>query len=305
LQRLRPRKPKSQKQKKKEIMDAVIQLLVNGALMGCIYALITLGLSLIFGVMNIVNFAHGDLVMISMYMAFWMGSYMGLDASLTPLITFPMLFLLGIGIYYALIDRTLRQKYVTQIAVTVGLMTFLRAVAQLAWKAQPRSLPYSLISGNFQIGSATIMTSRLISALVSVLVIVLVALFLSRTWPGRAIRAVSDDLDASSLVGVNQKATYALAFGLGSALTAIAGGMLMTFQQVDPTMGLRFGLLSWCVLALTGLGSISGLLISGIIVGCAEALAMGFWDPRARLLVVYLIFILVLWLRPRGVFGRK
>jgi branched-chain amino acid transport system permease protein len=286
-------------------MDALIQLLANGALMGCIYALITLGLSLIFGVMNVVNFAHGDLVMLSMYIAFWMGSYLGFDASLTPLITFPLLFIVGIAFYYSLIDRTLRQKYVTQIAVTVGLMTFLRAIAQLAWKAQPRSLPYSLISGNFQIGSVTIMTSRLISALVSILVIVVVAIFLSKTWAGRAIRAVSDDFDASSLMGVNYKGTYALAFGLGSALTAIAGGMLMTFQQVDPTMGLRFGLLSWCVLALTGLGSISGLLISGIIVGCAEALAMGFWDPRARMLVVYMIFILVLWLRPRGVFGRK
>lgn len=285
--------------------DTLLQNLINGALTGCIYALIALGLSLIFGVMNVVNFAHGDFVMLSMYLTFWIGLWAGADAVFTPLLTFPALFLIGMLAYYALIDRTLRQRYVTQIAVTVGLMTFLRALAQLIWKAQPRALPYSLIQGSIQIGPYTILASRLVSAAVSILAILGVYLFLSRTWAGRAIRAASDDLDAASLLGVPYRQTYALAFGLGSALTAIAGGLLMTFQQVDPTMGVRFGLLSWCVLAMAGLGSIPGLLISGIIVGAAEAIGMSLWDPRARSLIVYLLFILVLWLRPRGLFGRK
>jgi branched-chain amino acid transport system permease protein len=240
-----------------------------------------------------------------MYFTFWIGSLWGIDAVATPLITFPLLFLFGLVTYYLMIHRTLRQKYVTQIAVTVGLMTLLRAVAQIIWKAQPRALPYSIIQGNFVLGGYTIMLSRLVSALASVASILLVHLFLSRTWPGRAIRAASDDLDAASLAGVNYAWTYALAFGLGSALTAVAGGVLMAFQQVDPTMGLRFGLLSFCILALAGLGSTLGLLISGVIVGIAESLAMGLWDPRARSLVVYLIFVVVLWLRPRGLFGRK
>ena len=286
-------------------MDTVVQSILNGALMGCVYALITLGLSLIFGVMNVVNFAHGDFVMLSMYFSFLIGTAWGIDAVLTPVVTFPLLFVFGIAAYYLVIDGTLRQKYVTQIAVTVGLMTLLRAIAQLVWKAQPRALPYSLIQGSIHIGPYNIMLSRLISAAVSILSIGGVSLFLSRTWPGRAIRAASDDLDAASLMGVNYRGTYALSFGLGSALTAIAGGLLMTFQQVDPTMGLRFGLLSWCVLALAGLGSIPGLLISGVIVGAAESLSMTLWDPRARSLIVYLIFILVLWVRPRGLFGRK
>lgn len=273
--------------------------------MGCIYALITLGLSIIYGVMNVVNFAHGDFVMLSMYFTFWVGALWGFDAVETPVITFPLLFLFGVLAYHALIDRTLRQKYVTQIAVTVGLMTLLRALAQMMWKAQPRALPYSLIQGNIHVGGITIMLSRLITAVVSIVAIAGVYLFLTKTWPGRAIRAASDDLDAASLTGVNFKRTYALAFGLGSALTALAGGLLMSFQQVDPTMGLRFGLLSWCILALAGLGSIPGLLISGVIVGGTEALTMSLWDPRARSLIVYLMFVLVLWLKPRGLFGRK
>lgn len=286
-------------------MEHLIQSLINGALMGCIYALIALGLSIIFGVMNVVNFAHGDFVMVAMYGTFTVGSLLIMDAAATPLITIPLLFVFGALTYYVLIDRTLRQHYVTQIAVTVGLAVLLRAVAQMIWQAQPRSLPYSVIQGSLQLGGINILTSRLLAALASIAAIALVYLFLMKTWPGRAIRAASDDLDAASLVGINYRGTYALTFGLGTALTALAGGLLMTFQQVDPTMGLRFGLLSWCVLALAGLGSVPGLLISGVIVGAAEALAVTYWDPRARLLAVYLIFILVLWLRPRGLFGRK
>jgi branched-chain amino acid transport system permease protein len=287
------------------MVDTLIQNLINGAMMGCIYALIALGLSIIFGVMNIVNFAHGDFVMLSMYFTFWTGTLLGIDAVWTPLITFPSLFVVGVLTYRVIVDPTLRQHYVTQIAVTVGLQLFLRAVAQIVWQAQPRALPYSIIQGQFMIGRYQIILSRLISAIVSIIAIVAVYFFLTKTWPGRAIQAASDDLDAAALVGVNYKRTYALAFGLGSALTAIAGGLLMTFQQVDPTMGVRFGLLSWCVLALAGLGSIPGLLISGVIVGGSEALSMALWDPRARSLIVYLIFILVLWVKPRGLFGRK
>ena len=150
-------------------------------MMGCIYALIALGLSIIFGVMNIVNFAHGDFVMLSMYFSFWVGSLWSIDAVATPLITFPLLFLFGVLIYFLIIEGTLRQKFVTQIAVTVGLMTLLRALAQLIWKAQPRALPYSIIQGSFTIAGFTILTSRLISASVSITAIVVVYLFFAKT----------------------------------------------------------------------------------------------------------------------------
>ena len=240
------------------------------------------------------------------YVFFFLGRFiMGIDAVLTPLITFPLLFIIGMLVYYGIIDRTLSEHYTIQIAVTVGLMTFLGAITQLAWQARPRALPYSFIQGNIQLGAYTIALSRLISAIISLIIIISISFFLSKTWPGRTIRATSDDSDAASLMGVDFRKTYALAFALGSSLTAISGGLLMTFQQVDPTMGLRYGLLSWCILALAGLGSIPGLLISGVIIGVGESLAMTFWDPRARSLVIYLIFILVLWLRPRGLFGRK
>lgn len=285
--------------------QTAIQSLVDGSMLGAIYALITLGLALIFGVMNVVNFAHGDFVMMSMYATFWMASLLTWDAVATPLITFPIMFLIGFVIYYTIIRRTLRHSFVVQIAVTVGLQYFLRGLAQVLFQAQPKALQSSIIQGSFLVGGITVLNSRLVSAIISLVVILAVSLFLNRTWAGRAIRAASDDLDIASLVGVNYQRTYAISFGLGTALTAIAGGLLMTFQPVSPVMGVTFGLLSWVVLAFAGLGSIIGLLISGVIIGSAEALTMAFWDPRARLLVVYLIFIIVLWLRPRGIFGRK
>jgi branched-chain amino acid transport system permease protein len=287
------------------MVQTAIQSIVDGVCMGAIYALITLGLSLVFGVMNVVNFAHGDFVMVSMYATYWVASLLVWDAVLTPLITFPLLFLIGILIYYAMIRPTLRQNYVVQIAVTVGLQYLLRALAQVFFQAQPKALQSSILTSSFMIGDITILYSKLASAIVSVLVIVIVAIFLNKSWAGRAIRATSDDLDTASLVGVNSQRIYAISFGLGTALTAIAGGLLMTFQQVSPVMGSSFSLLSFVVLTLAGLGSTAGLLISGAIVGSAEALTMAFWDPRARLMVVYLLFILVLWVKPRGLFGRK
>ncbi|MEW5813793.1 MAG: branched-chain amino acid ABC transporter permease [Spirochaetota bacterium] len=287
------------------MISSILQNVIDGSMMGCIYGLIALGLSLIFGVMNIVNFAHGDFVMLAMYFTFWAGTYFSIDAVFTPLITIPLLFVFGILTYSLIIEKTLRERFVVQVAVTVGLMTFLRALTQMIWEARPRALPFSIIQGNVQLGGYTIMLSRLISASVSIIAVFAVSMFLNHTWIGRSVRATSDDVDAAALMGVNYRFTYAFAFGLGSALTALAGGLLMTFQQVDPTMGLRFGLLSWCILAMSGLGSVPGLLISGIIVGTAESLAMSLWEPRARSLIVYLIFVVILWLKPRGLFGRK
>lgn len=274
-------------------------------MMGVIYALIALGLSIIYGVMNVVNFAHGDFVMFSMYLSYVIGTVLIWDAVQTPLITVPILFVFGILVYYLIIDRTLRQLYVVQLAVTVGLQIFMRSMALIIWKAQPRALQFSIIQGNIQIGEYSILTSRLFAAVVSLIFIAAFAYFLNKTWAGTAMRAASDDLDVASLMGVNYRRTYALTFAIGSALTAVAGGLLMSFQQTDPVGGVRFGVLSWCILALAGLGSLPGLIVSGILVGVAETLAIGFIDPRSRLLAIYLIFILVLWLRPKGLFGRK
>lgn len=287
------------------MIHTAAQGIITGVLMGTIYALIALGLSIVFGIMNVTNFAHGDFVMISMYLSYAVGSALAWDAVATPFITAPIMFIFGFITYYLLIDRTLRQMYVVQLAVTVGLQILLRSLALIVWQAQPRALQYSFIQGHIQFAGFEILTSRLFSAAVSLIFIAGLAYFLNKTWAGRAMRAASDDLDAASLMGVNFHKTYALTFAIGSSITALAGGLLMSFQQTDPVGGVRFGLLSWCVLALAGLGSLPGLIVAGIIVGVVESLTVSFFDPRSRLLGVYAIFILVLWLRPRGLFGRR
>jgi branched-chain amino acid transport system permease protein len=287
------------------MLDNFIQNLMIGIMLGAIYTLIALGLSIIFGVMNIVNFAHGDFVMLAMYATFWISTGFDWDPVATPIITIPLLFLIGVLAYYLLIHRTLRMNYVTQIAVTVGLMVFLRSITQVLFQARPRTITHSIIQRTLNFSPYTITMTRLISALVAIVTIAAIYLFLTKPWTGWAIRAASDDLDSASLVGINPTRTYAFSLGLGSALTALAGALLITFQQVDPTMGMRFGLLSWAILALAGLGSIPGLLISGTIVGIVESLTAAYWDPRARSLTVYMIFILILWLKPKGLFGKK
>lgn len=285
--------------------ETAIQGVITGVLMGMIYALIALGISIIFGVMNVVNFAHGDFVMFSMYLSYVLGTALVWDAVQTPLLTFPILLIFGLIVYYLIIDRTLRQLYVVQLAATVGLQIMMRAAALVIWRGQPRALQYSFIQGNFEIFGFQVLTSRFVAAGISLIFIAAIAYFMNKTWAGAAMRAASDDLDAATLMGVNYRRTYALTFALGSALTAIAGGLLMSFQQTDPVGGIRFGFLSWCVLALAGLGSIPGLIVAGAIVGVAESLQVTFFNPQGRLLAVYAIFILVLWLKPRGLFGRK
>jgi branched-chain amino acid transport system permease protein len=287
------------------MVDNLVQSAITGLMMGVIYALVALGLSIVFGVMNLTNFAHGDFVMLSMYLAYVVGTALAWDAVVTPLITAPLLFIFGLITYYLLLDHTLRQVWMIQLAVTVGLQIMLRAGALTIMQASPRALQYSFIQGHVQIAGFTILTSRLVVALVCLVFIAGIAYFLHKTWAGTAMRAASDDFDTASLMGVNFRRTYALTFAIGSALTAVAGGLLMSFTQVDPNAGMRFGLLSWCIIALAGLGSIPGLIVSGIIVGLSEAFASTFIDPRSRLLVIYLIFILVLWLRPKGLFGRR
>jgi branched-chain amino acid transport system permease protein len=288
-----------------QMLETTVQSIITGTMMGIIYALIALGLSIVFGVMNVTNFAHGDFVMLSMYLTFFIGSTLMWDAVATPLITVPLLFVFGLIIYYLIIDRTLRQIYVVQLAATVGLQILMRSMALVLFKGQPRALTYSIVQGSFEVYGYTILTSRLVAAIASLIFIAAFAYFLNKTWLGTAMRAASDDIDAVSLVGVNYHRIYALTFAIGSALTAVAGGLLMSFQQTDPVGGIRFGFLSWCILALAGLGSIPGLIVSGIIVGIVETITMSFLDPRLRLLGIYVIFILILWLKPKGLFGRK
>ncbi len=286
-------------------LELFIQNLINGTLLGFVYSLVALGLALQFGVMDIINFGHGEFVMVAMYLTFWISLFLAIPGSATVVLTAPIFFVFGIIIYKLVIDKVIEAQPLSQIAVTIGLLILLRNFALAAWHAEPKGLQYQVLVGGFKVGDYVISISRLATAIVSLVVLIVLHLILTKTYFGIAIRATSDDKVAAALLGVNVKKMYTLVFGLGCAIIAIAASFIMTFQQVEPMSGMTWGLLSWVIVAMGGLGGLSGVLAAGLIVGIAQGIEITFWDPRASLAIVYLLFILLLWFKPKGLFGKR
>ncbi|MEM0021533.1 MAG: branched-chain amino acid ABC transporter permease [Fervidicoccaceae archaeon] len=283
----------------------VLQNTVDGIFLGLFYSLVAIGLALIFGVMDIINFAHGDLLMLAAYFA-WLGSVdLSTDPSITALLLVPTFFILGIGLYYGLIQPVIGKEPLIQIAVTVGFGLILQNIALATFKAEPKAVPYSIFNFSYSIGPLTLYASKLFIAAVSLATLLALHLFLNRTHLGLAMRSIADNREIAQLMGINVKKLYALTFGLGTSLIALSASLWMTFGQVQPYLGTSFSLISWVIVALGGLGGVVGVLYSGIIVGLAESLGGLLLTPSARMAVVYVVFFLVLWFKPRGLFGRR
>ncbi len=286
-------------------LNLLLQNIANGLLIGCVYALVAMGLALQFGVMNVINFAHGEFVMLAMYITFFLSFSLGIPGELTLLFTFPIYFVFGYVVYKLVIDKVIDAPAVSQIGITIGLLILLQNLALAAWKAEPKAVQSTFLTGKINLGSVVVPVSRLVTAVVSVVVLFLLNWVLNKTYFGVSVRATSDDMRAAALMGVNVRRMYAVVFGLGCSIIAIAAAFIMTFQQVNPLAGLTWGLLSWVIVAMGGLGGVTGVLASGLILGVAEGLEITFWDPRASTAIIYLIFILVLWFKPKGLFGRR
>jgi len=287
-----------------DLLVAVVQQVVDGFFLGLFYAIVASGLALIFGVMDIINFAHGDLIMISAYFTWLLSMTLNLDPLLSMLLTLPILFLLGLGIQRGLINPVLGKEPLIQIAVTVGLGFVLQNIALGYFKAEPRGYPTPLFSGGFSLGPFVIYESKLVSAVVSLVVLILLSRFLAKTKLGLAMRAVTDDRASAMLMGINVGRVYLLTFAIGMVLIGVAAGLWMEMGQVTPYLGTSFSLVSWVAVALAGLGSIQGLIISAIIIGVAQSLG-SLISPSIQMAVVYLIFFFILWFKPRGLFARR
>ena len=283
----------------------LVQNIVNGVFMGLIYSLVALGLALIFGVMDIINFAHGDFVMIGAYLTYLIALTFYVDPTVTLIVTMPLFFVLGLAIYKGIIERVLGAEPLIQIAVTVGLLMVLRNLALMIFHAEPRGVPFTVLNFPINIGSITIAASRLVAGIVSLVALFLVHMLLTKTKWGIAMRATADDREVAELMGINVRKVYAITFGLGISLTALAAALIMTFSRADPYLGLLYGLLSWVIVAMGGLGGVIGVLASGLIIGVIEAIGISIVSAGARELFIYLTFFLILWFRPRGLFGRR
>jgi branched-chain amino acid transport system permease protein len=282
----------------------LLQVIVSGLLMGAVYALFSSGLTLIWGMMNVVNFAHGDFVMLGMYVAFFTFTLVGAG----PLVSVPLaaLLLAGLGavVYLGLIRHVMRGPMLAQILSTFGLALLLRYGAFWAFSSNFVTLPDTLVGGTFALGGLRIEASRLLAGGVALLLTLGMHLMLTRTMLGSRLLAVSEDRSAAMLVGIRPEPMQALAWALAGASTGIAGALIALFFYVSPTVGEALTLIAFITVSLGGFGSVPGALIAGVLIGVIQALS-AFWAGAVyQDVVIYALFLALLWVRPQGLLGR-
>ncbi len=281
----------------------MLQQLANGVLIGCVYSLIAIGLTLIWGVMNIVNFAHGDFLMLSMFVSFWMYALLGLDPVFSIPICTVLLFVLGLLIYRFAVRKVMRGPMLAQLVVTFGVSIFIANMAVLLWTPDYRLIDRTLLSGTWHFGTTQISIAKFVTSVGSVVVSGALFLFLTRSRTGKAILATEMNRDSALLMGINTDRVNALSFAIGSALVGIAGAFLSMYYYIYPQVGGLFGLLSFCIVALGGFGSIPGAFIAGLLVGEVQTLGGYLFDPAYKYAIVFGVYLVTVWIRPQGLLG--
>lgn len=282
----------------------LLQTLASGVLIGLIYALVAIGLTMIFGVMDIVNFAHGEFLMLGMYSSFWLFALYALDPLLTLPLTVLMLFAFGVVLYKLLIVRIINAPMLTQIFTTFGLMILLRGVAQFLWKPDYRTIEDSALTGSIKMLGLQLGRPQLVAGVGAILVTALIWYFLTRTKLGAALEATASDKDAARLMGIDSNRMFALSWGIGAACAGAAGVLLSTFFPIFPDVGANFILLAFVVVNLGGFGSVAGAFWAGILVGVIEVMGGLLIGPQYKMALVLAIFLAMLMFRPQGLLGK-
>jgi len=284
-------------------MSEFMQLIVNGLLLGGIYAVIAAGLTIIFGVMNVVNFAQGDFLMLAMYAGFFIHQFTGLDPYITLILVALLFFFFGIFIEKSLISKVIEGEHEKHILLTLGIAVFFRNIVTVLFGPEYKGITVPYRFKSYEIGNVFISHPRLISFIVAAILMVLLWIFLTRTEFGRAMRASSENRHAAELMGINSKLMFVTAFGIGIMFAAIGGVALMPFYYVFPEVGVYLGLLSFIVVVLGGLGSIPGAVVGALLVGVIESLSGEYIDLSLSHFGIFIIFILVLLFKPQGILG--
>ena len=289
----------------------ILEDAINGILMGAIYGLTALGLTIIFGVLKVINFAHGSLLMVGMYVAYWAVMLTGLHPYLALIFVVPIMYFFGYYLQDIVIkpifkaEKDVREP-ITVIIVTTGVWYILDNLSLMIFGPQYRSIQDNPLKGKMlELGDIFISVPKLWGFCAAILTALAVYLFFQKTRMGRAIRATSLDREAASLMGINQYKVYNVAFGLGTAAAGIAGVTLVPFYNIFPTVGVLFDIKGFIIVVLGGLGSIGGAILGGIIVGLIESVGPQFMTSTWTEAIVYGLFLAVLFIKPSGLFGQK
>lgn len=278
----------------------VIQLIINGILLGGIYAVLGVGMTMIFGIVKLTNLAHGEFVILGAYGSTLLAQALGVDPLLTLIVTVPCMFLIGMGLQTGLINRVMLKGSEPALLVTFGLSIILQDAMLLLFTADARHAGAAYSSTILKIGGISISLLDIILLVLSLLTILVLTLFLNKTYMGRSIRATSDDTQAASLMGVSVRKTYAIAMGIALATAAVAGlciGLKWTFYA---SSGGSYLLIAFGVVVIGGMGSIPGTLVAGLVFGLAQVIG----GANYGLLISYVLLIIMLAVRPQGLFSK-
>ena len=282
----------------------LLQVVVSGLLLGAVYALFSSGLTLIWGMMNVVNFAHGDFVMLGMYTAVVIWTALGGGPWASVPVAAILIATLGVVSYFLLVRHIMKGPMLAQILGTFGLALFLRYAAFWTFGANFRTLPDTLIGHSFVLGGIRFEGSRLLAGVVGLAVTLLLHLILTRTAIGSRMLAVSEDATAAQLMGIRPQRMQALAWALAGGATGIAGALIATFFYTSPTGGETLAIVAFVTVSFGGFGSVLGALVAGLIIGVVESLSAYLIGPVYKDVIVYVLFVLVLWFRPQGLMGK-
>ena len=281
-----------------------LQNLSGGLLIGGIYALIGVGLSLIFGVMRIINFAHGDFVALGMYSAIVLFQYLGFDPYVSLIIVAPLGFLVGVVLQRLVLSRLIDTPGDSTLLVTLGLALVIANVLFLVFGAEPKSIYLPYATATVTLAGVRLPVAQLIAGAITLVIILALWLMLRRTEVGRAVRATSQNRLGAELVGINTPGIHSLVFGMGMALAMCAGVILAPLLFAVPTVGSSYTLKAFVVTVLGGLGSVPGAIAGGLLLGVVEFMGASYLSSGYRDAYGLFVFLIVLLLRPEGLFGR-
>jgi len=290
-------------------LDAILQNLIFGLFVGSNYGVAAAGLSLVFGVLRVLNVAHGELLMLGGYTSFWLFNLFGIDPFLSVVISAPVLLVLGLVLHrglFAFVERLEEEQRVkNSLLVSFGLGLVLQNLAQWAWTADERSVNTAYAGGSLILFGLVFPFTRMASLALGCLSILALDQLLRRTFIGKAIRATAEDWRAAALAGIDIRRTYLITFGVGAAMAGVAGSMVSIGSSIAPTLGAAWTLKALVVIVLAGMGSIFGAFGAGLLLGAAEAISTYMFGSVWREVVGLVLFLLVLLVRPQGLFRRR